>query len=39
MTEREIRSIVDKLVEIAQALADTDADDNSEIFRRPTNWV
>jgi hypothetical protein len=27
MTEREIRSIDDKLVEIAQALADADADD------------
>jgi hypothetical protein len=34
MTEREIRSIVDKLVEIAQVLADADADDKSEIFRR-----
>ena len=34
MTEREIRSIVDKLADIARVLADADADDKSEIFRR-----
>jgi len=34
MTEREIKSIVDKLADIARVLADADADDKSEIFRR-----
>jgi DNA invertase Pin-like site-specific DNA recombinase len=34
MTEQEIRSIVDKLADIARVLADADADDKSEIFRR-----
>jgi site-specific DNA recombinase len=34
MTEREIRSIVDKLADIARVLEDADADDKSEIFRR-----
>jgi site-specific DNA recombinase len=35
MTEQEIRSIVDKLADIARVLSDTDADDKSEIFRQP----
>jgi hypothetical protein len=34
MTEQEIKSVVDKLAEIARVLADADADDKSEIFRR-----
>jgi hypothetical protein len=34
MTEQEIRSIVDKLADIALMLADADADDKSEILRR-----
>jgi hypothetical protein len=34
MTEREIKSTVDKLADIARVLADADADDKSEIFRR-----
>jgi site-specific DNA recombinase len=34
MTEQEIRSIVDKLADIARVLSGADADDKSEIFRR-----
>jgi site-specific DNA recombinase len=34
MTEREIRTIIDKLADVARVLADADADDKSEIFRR-----
>jgi len=34
MTEREIGAIVDKLADIARVLADANADDKSEIFRR-----
>jgi site-specific DNA recombinase len=34
MTEREIKSIVDNLADIARMLANADADDKSEIFRR-----
>ena len=34
MTEQEIRSIVDKLADIARVLSDADADDKSEIFRQ-----
>jgi site-specific DNA recombinase len=34
MTDREIRTIVDKLADIARVLGDADADDKSEIFRQ-----
>jgi site-specific DNA recombinase len=34
MTEAEIRSIVEKLADIAQVLRDADPNDKSEIFRQ-----
>jgi site-specific DNA recombinase len=34
MTEAEIRSIVDKLADIARVLRDADPDDKSEILRQ-----
>lgn len=34
MTEQEIRSVIDKLGEIARVLADADPNDKSEVFRQ-----